>query len=554
MIPAYLSSLFNHLWQSTLFAAVVGLLAIALRKNHAQARYRLWLIASVKFLIPFSLLVGMGSHLSWSTATSTAQPQMSVVMEQIVQPFPQAQAVVASAPLAHNSNLLATFVLLLWTCGFLVVVFSWARQWWRIRAAVHASFPLSFEANVPVLSSPAPLEPGVFGIFRPVLLLPEGIADRLASAELRAVFAHELCHVRRRDNLAAAVHMLVEAIFWFHPLVWWLGARVTEERERACDEEVLRLGGEPQVYAESILKICEFCIESPLACMSGVTGADLKKRIVHIMAQCAVRELEFGKKLLLALGGIAAVAGPLMFGLLNAPPSRAQSQPSAGAAPRFEVTSIKSNNSMDQAIGMFFSPGRVRVKNYTLRSLIEDTYSLKRYQVSGGPGWVNSERYDIEAKAEENVGAKQMIVMLRTLLADRFQVKFHRETRQGPVYKLIVAKSGPKLHEPTEREETRPNLKIEVDGFVGHEVSMRWFTDALSAQLDRPVMDGTDLTGGYDFRLHYTPDNSEPADPNAPSAASILTAVQEQLGLKLESAKGPVEILVIDHVEKPSEN
>ncbi len=296
MIPAYLSPLFNHLWQSTLFAVLAGLLALALRKNNAQTRYRLWLIASVKFLIPFSLLVAVGGHLSWSTASSTAQPAMSVVMEQVIQPFPKAQAAIASAPLGHNSDLLATLVPLLWTCGFLVVAFSWARQWWRIRAAVHASLPLSFEADVPVLSSPAPLEPGVFGIFRPVLLLPEGIADRLASAELRAIFAHELCHVRRRDNLAAAVHMLVEAIFWFHPLVWWLGARLTEERERACDEEVLRLGGEPQVYAESILKICEFCVESPLACVSGVTGADLKKRIVHIMAQCAVRELDFGQK------------------------------------------------------------------------------------------------------------------------------------------------------------------------------------------------------------------------------------------------------------------
>ena len=103
-----------------------------------------------------------------------------------------------------------------------------------------------------------------------------GIIERLTPTQLEAVLAHELTHVWRRDNLTAAMHMIVEAVFWFHPLVWWIGARLVEERERACDEEVLRLGNEAQVYAESILKVCQFYIESPLACVSGVTGSDLR--------------------------------------------------------------------------------------------------------------------------------------------------------------------------------------------------------------------------------------------------------------------------------------
>ena len=98
-------------------------------------------------------------------------------------------------------------------------------------------------------------EPGVFGVFRPVLLLPEGIIEKLTAAQLQAILAHELCHVRRRDNLATAMRMLVEAMFWFHPLVWWMGARLVEERERACDEEVLRKGSDPRTYAEGILKV-----------------------------------------------------------------------------------------------------------------------------------------------------------------------------------------------------------------------------------------------------------------------------------------------------------
>src|SRR5207249_5075322 len=126
--------------------------------------------------------------------------------------------------------------------------------------------------------------PGVVGLFRPILLLPASIEERLTMLQLDAVLAHELCHVRRRDNLTSAIHMIVEAIFWFHPLVWWIGARLVEERERACDEAVLSLGSEPHDYAEAILKVCSQYVESPLACTSGVSGSDLKKRIQAILA------------------------------------------------------------------------------------------------------------------------------------------------------------------------------------------------------------------------------------------------------------------------------
>ena len=104
------------------------------------------------------------------------------------------------------------------------------------------------------------------GISRPVVLFSQGILERLTAAHLEAVLAHEFCHLRRRDNLTAALHMIVEAVFW-NPLVWWIGARLAEERERACDESVLRLGNEAQVYAESILRVCQFYVDSPLACV-----------------------------------------------------------------------------------------------------------------------------------------------------------------------------------------------------------------------------------------------------------------------------------------------
>ena len=112
--------------------------------------------------------------------------------------------------------------------------------------------------------------------------------------------------------------MLVETVFWFHPLVWWLGSRLEQERERACDEDVLKLYGRPQLYAESILKVCEFCLETPLDCVSGVTGADLKRRIVQIMTTPAVTQLTFGKKLLLLAVGVVALAMPVLMGEVQA--------------------------------------------------------------------------------------------------------------------------------------------------------------------------------------------------------------------------------------------
>jgi beta-lactamase regulating signal transducer with metallopeptidase domain len=165
----------------------------------------------------------------------------------------------------------------IWFCGLAANVFAWSRQWRRGRQALRAATPLRLDAPIAVMSTPAGLEPGIFGILRPVLLLPQGIAEHFTPAQFDAILVHELCHVRRRDNLAAAVHMVVEALFWFHPLVWWIEDRMVEERERACDEEVLRQSGDPEAYAEGILNVWKFYTKSPLVCVSGVTGSDLQE-------------------------------------------------------------------------------------------------------------------------------------------------------------------------------------------------------------------------------------------------------------------------------------
>jgi len=426
---------------------------------------------------------------------------------------------------------------------------------------------------------------------------PEGISDRLEDVHLEAVLAHELRHVRRRDNLAAAIHMVVEAIFWFHPLVWWLGARLIEERERACDEEVVELGSDREIYAESILKVCEFCVESPLACVSGVTGADLKKRMVHIMNESIARKLDFSRKLLLSAAGLLAVVVPIFFGLVNATPIRAQTQSETAAAGApdleshgFESASIKPHKSSGavEMSRVSFTPYGFTATNVTLQTLIRDVYRVQESQIAGPADLLNSDRYDIEARMEKSVADELRKLdpyqslperqrMLQSLLADRFKLTIHRESKELPVYALAIAESGPKLQEaqhgdtyangikgPDGRPGGPGNIRIGRDTLTGQALSMADFVRALSDQLGRPVLDKTGLTGRYDLNLQWTPDDSQlpmfkatgtpSASQSAASGSSLFTTMQDQLGLKLESQDSPVEILVIDHVEKPSEN
>jgi uncharacterized protein (TIGR03435 family) len=173
-------------------------------------------------------------------------------------------------------------------------------------------------------------------------------------------------------------------------------------------------------------------------------------------------------------------------------------------------------------------------------------WRVRDFQIIGGPAWVNSEGFDIEAKGDHSASDAQLGQMVQSLLADRFKLALHRETRQLPVYALVVAKNGPKIRESTA---ARPGMAGGPGQLDAQKISLQVFTQTLGRQLDHPVLDQTGLTGRYDFKLNWSPDESD-----ATGGPSIFTAVQEQLGLKLETQTGPVEVLVIDHAEKPSDN
>jgi len=580
-----LLDLWTHLWQSTLFAALVALLTLAFRHHGARWRYRLWLAASIKFLVPFSVLVDLGSRFGLHAVHRAAAPVISFFAEGIGRPLlPPALHPAAALPSPAPVSSVPALVLALWLCGCAAVLFRWGLSWRRVQAAVRAATAVTegrehralrsieqlagLRRPVKLLSSAGQLEPGVFGIFRPKLMWPAGMSERLAGAQLEAILAHEVCHVRRRDNLASAAHMAVEAIFWFHPLVWWLGARLVAERENACDEEVLRLGSEPHVYAEGILKTCRFCLESPLVCMAGVTGADLKQRIERIMTQRIGQGLDRGRKLLLAIAGLAALAVPVVFGMLHPPAVRAQSQPAA--RPSFEVASIKPDNSGDRRVRFQLTPGgRMVMTNASPKMLIMMAYNLKPDELKGGPNWIDSVRYDITAKASRPASGDQMKEMVQSLLEDRFQLKFHHETKEMPIYALVVGKHGPKLKASEVSGERKSMFRVGRGEMNLDGANMPALANALSNLVGRTVLDRTGLSGTYDIRMQWTPDVGEApmmkGPPGAPPAGSgeqapesggpsIFTAIQEQLGLRLEAQKGPVQVMVIDHIEKASAN
>ena len=541
-------------------------------------------------------------------------------------------------------------------------------------------------ADVPVLSSPSLLEPGVFGIVKPVLLVPEGIADRLTEPQLNAVIAHEMCHIRRRDNLSAAFHMVVEAVFWFHPLVWWIRAHLLEERERACDEAVLQSGNEAQAYAEGILNVCKLYLESPLACVSGVTGADLKKRVVRIVTRQVARKLDFSRKVLLSVAALSAVAAPVAFGLLRVTELRAQAPASnaahdltgtwqgtlhagkdlrtvlkvtkdnsghlkatlssidqgpgampvtsitldgstvkysiitidgsyrgnlspdgntvtgtwtqgnhplplnltrataetawaipeppprlppmaANAVPVFEVATIKPSKPDAQGRGFLVKGRHFSTINTSVSNLMAFSYNLHPRQIVGGPPWLDSEKFDLEAQpdGEGQPSDRQWKLMVQRLLADRCKLAFHHEQKDLSVYALAVAKNGAKLAKSQGDPNGLPGLFFTGPGRLAvSNATMADFTGVMQgAVLDKPVVDQTGLKGRFDFLLSWTMDDSQlanlgvkapPPNKDVDAPPDLFTAIQEQVGLKFEPTKAPVDVLVIDHVEKPSAN
>ena len=224
----------------------------------------------------------------------------------------------------------------------------------------------------------------------------------------------------------------------------------------------------------------------------------------------------------------------------------------AQSQPAFEVASIHRNvHGGDARVDV--TPGRVTMNNATLRTLIRNGYDIQNFQFAGGPSWLDSDAFDISATIADHaeVSEAQYRALVRAILADRFQLKVHWETRQGDVYALVVAKGGSKLKvaDPSREPGLNTNISAHEGRMIATNAPVFYLSSVLGNKLSHPVIDKTGLQGKYDWTLVWDPEPG--ADSTEPS---IFTAVQEQLGLKLDAQKGPVQMLVIDSVERPSEN
>jgi uncharacterized protein (TIGR03435 family) len=229
--------------------------------------------------------------------------------------------------------------------------------------------------------------------------------------------------------------------------------------------------------------------------------------------------------------------------------------------PRFEVSSVKPSGEQERIIGMFTFPGgRVTATNYTLKMLIHEAWNVEDYRISGGPNWVSADRFSLEAKPAASSALSQWVPpspktpptpemrqMLQSLLADRFGLKVHRESKQEVVFTLKVAKGGPKLVPPNDAT-AQPFVSYLPHALRGQNATMDLLVDRIATLVKRPVANQTGLRGNFDFLIDYPPD-----DAGSDTEVLLLRGLKEA-GLELQSERGAVEVIVIDHTEKPTPN
>jgi uncharacterized protein (TIGR03435 family) len=419
--------------------------------------------------------------------------------------------------------------------------------------------------------------PAVVGLLRPVVLVPVGALAGLPTEQMEALLLHELAHIRRYDYLVNALQNIVEALLFYHPAVWWTSGHMRQERELCCDDITVAITGDAQSYARALAEIGAVEHAHYHAAVAS-TGGSLSNRVARLLGEPRPAARTYSPAAAAAAAALVAITAMAVFGQT--------------ARPKFEAASIKptavSGGAMIRAL-----PGRL-VGYSSVRVLMQSAFRLQPFQIIGGPEWIGSEQYDVDAKATGNPGDAQMFLMLQSMLEDRFQLRVHPDSQEMPVYALMPARGGLKLSsprvgscvsdtdvvgplaEPGARMAPPPQGVDTTDSkcggldvtlgpggarIRGSKVPMAEFVRVLSRVFGRPVTDQTGFTGLFDIALDFLPDDTTAGLPPPPPGAipfssaspSIFSAVQE-MGLRLESTKGPVDVLVIDHVERPAPN
>lgn len=593
-------TLIHFLWQGLAIAAVYAAARrFLLRTTNPETRYLLACTALTAMvtvsLLTYVVIMRPGASSIAISRILNARPTGSLAAAPIALPA-SVRAVVSDA---HEPSFLP-WVVIVWFVGaaglwvrliggwIVASRMRWASgrvagpEWQQLLAQLGTAIGLS--RPVRLLVSALIEVPTVVGWLRPVVLVPVGALDGLPSGYLRALLVHELAHIRRYDNLVNLCQSVVEALLFYHPAVWWVSGHMRTERELCADDVAVSAVGDRLMYARALADLEAFRpahVEAAVAANGGALAHRIARLIGHSRP---VDRSAFGPGALVIAVLLAATA----YGLLG----------QASDPPSFETISIKRNTSPWSE--RFDHPMGLR-NNASLLLLIQFAYAshdnpmsghvlpLPASQVVGGPGWKDSEGYDIQTRSRTNAGPEMEWRSWQTLLADRFKLRLHREVRELPGYVLSVAQGGLKLPSPMPGVEclsfppgTPPrHIPGKVDcGYVsgpigdsgglriaGTKIRMEDLRKELALILDAPVFDETGFRGDFDLSLSFGPDETlhgVPAaalstaagsrDSNRANLPNIIAALDAQLGLKLAPARGPVEVLVIDSAERPVEN
>jgi bla regulator protein blaR1 len=493
-----------------------------------------------------------------------------------------------------------TFALLpiVWTAGAICCLVPVATGLWQIRRVRRDGLPwpdaqamtnhlarqVGFGRGIDVVVHETLAGPMTCGVVRPAIVFPPD-ARTWSKADVRRALTHELEHVRRCDWIALCLARTVCAFYWFHPLVWIANRQLSVNAERACDDAVLR---ESQAwgYADQLVTLAERSMaraRRPLLAMAN--RGDLSTRVRAVLNNQQQRG-PAGVWARVAITAAAAASVTLLAPLRTV---AAVGQTPAPARLQFEVASIKPHADIDRIMSVRPLPGRLTA-DATLLVLMQYAYGVQPFQILDGPGWLTSARYEIDARAGATANRDQFFLMLQSLLEDRFQLKTHRETKELPVFTLVSRRGGLKLPAPKEGAcvDSAADAAVEWVGsgrmafpgelppargrcgsaivalgpggaLRGGRIAMSELARALSLLLGRTVIDKTGVTAVFDVQLDFVPDETTPGVPPPPPGSgmtgpNLAQALQDQLGLRLESAKGPVEVIVVDRAERPAGN
>jgi uncharacterized protein (TIGR03435 family) len=565
--------LLNSLWQAAVIAVVTWVLLRSMRLVNAATRYMIWwVVLLLVLLLPLAtVVIPRHNHVPGNVVASNSGAAVNSLL-----PEPALTAFVTLRP--EPSSKLPLLILAIWSAVFLFSLAEMAGSWLYVRAIKvrakscsqtlpaigrHATLLLSAEATSPM----------AVGFLKPAVILPESLPSDLEPADLEHVLLHEAAHLARFDDWTNLAGRILTGAVALHPVALWILRQIEREREIACDEWVVTRTGQARDYAVSLARMCERQWSQGQTLATGIFGRQSKivQRIELLLKPGRAFSSRLGISRIIwsgmALFAVAAVTS-------RAPHLIAFTQ--QAQRPSFEVASIKPGDPNERGPqGVGNNGNRFMARNAPLRLMIQVAYNVQDNQIFGGPKWIDSDLFTIDARptagtpvpdANRRASFDLMNLMLQSLLEERFKLAVHRESRIEPTYELVVAKGGPKL-----KESAGPDANGRFGFFcrgrfgpcTSTNVDIGGLVSFLSRMLGRPVSDKTGLSGKYDYTLTFMaeptppapgvpePEAVPPVDSNAPS---IFTALQEQLGLKLESTRGPVEVLVIDNAERPQPN